>query len=73
MFRENSLPVGAPGANGAISRNRYQVIVLGESRRTDRGRLSGSDLFEQWRRLMDDWAAYLAQGASLDAARSRRR
>ncbi len=31
-----------------------------------------SDLFERRRRLMDDWVAYLAQGASLDAARSRR-
>ena len=31
-----------------------------------------SDLFERRRILMNDWAAYLAQGASLDAARSRR-
>ncbi len=31
-----------------------------------------SDLFERRRRLMDDWARYLAQGASSDAVRSRR-
>lgn len=31
-----------------------------------------SDLFERRPVLMDDWAAYLAQGASLDASRSRR-
>ncbi len=31
-----------------------------------------SDLFERRRRLMDDWARYLAQGVSSDAARSRR-
>ena len=31
-----------------------------------------SDLFERRRRLMDDWEAYLAQGASLDGARSGR-
>ena len=31
-----------------------------------------SDLFERRRVLMNDWARYLAQGASLDAARSRR-
>ena len=31
-----------------------------------------SDLFERRRRLMDDWARYLAQGASSDAGRSRR-
>ena len=30
-----------------------------------------SDLFERRRVLMDDWEAYLTQGASLDAARSR--
>ena len=31
-----------------------------------------SDLFERRRRLMNDWARYLAQGASSDAGRSRR-
>ena len=31
-----------------------------------------SDLFQRRRRLMDDWVAYLAQGASSDAARSQR-
>ena len=31
-----------------------------------------SDLFERRRTLMDDWSAYLAQGASSDGARSRR-
>lgn len=31
-----------------------------------------SDLFERRRILMNDWARYLAQGASLDGARSRR-
>ena len=31
-----------------------------------------SDLFERRRVLMNDWARYLAQGASSDASRSRR-
>ena len=31
-----------------------------------------SNLFERQRALMDDWAAYLAQGASSDGASSRR-